>query len=214
MTTNLRSWKITGLIATVVIVLSFPFSLIVNRTVGETKNSVAEFTGGKACIECHQKEYRLWKGSDHDSAMAVASDTSVKGNFKNAEFTFNGTTSKFYKRAGKFFVYTEGSGGIMKEFQITHTFGIRPLQQYLIPFENGKYQCLPIAWNTIENKWFHMAAMVYKPEDLKPDNWLYWTNQAQNWNSMCAECHSTNLQKNYDPEKKSYHTSWNDINVN
>ena len=214
MTTNLRSWKITGLIATVVIVLSFPLSLILNRKVGETKNPVAEFTGGKACIECHQKEYRLWKGSDHDSAMAVASDTSVRGNFNNAEFTFNGKTSKFYKRAGKFFVYTEGPGGTMKEFQVTHTFGIRPLQQYLIPFENGKYQCLPIAWNTTEHKWFHMAAMVYKPEDLKPDNWLYWTNQAQNWNSMCAECHSTNLQKNYNIESKSYHTTWKDINVN
>jgi tetratricopeptide (TPR) repeat protein len=102
----------------------------------------------------------------------------------------------------------------MKEFQITHTFGIRPLQQYLIPFENGKYQCLPIAWNTIEKKWFHMAAMVYKPEDLNPNNWLYWTNQAQNWNSMCAECHSTNLQKNYNLDTKSYNTTWSDINVN
>ena len=214
MTTNLRSWKITGLIATVVIVLSFPLSLLLNHNHGQLRTPAAVFTGGKACIECHQKEYRLWKGSDHDSAMAVASDTSVKGDFNNAQFTFNGKTSKFYKRAGKFYVYTEGPGGIMKEFQITYTFGIRPLQQYLIPFENGKYQCLPIAWNTVENKWFHMAAMVYKPEDLKPDNWLYWTNQAQNWNSMCAECHSTNLQKNYDLSTKSYHTTWQDINVN
>ena len=214
MTTNLRSWKITGLVATVVIVLSFPLSLLLNRTHGEYQQPVAVFTGGKACIECHQKEYRLWKGSDHDSAMAVASDTSVKGDFNNAEFTFNGKTSKFYRRSGKFYVYTEGPGGIMKEFQVKYTFGIRPLQQYLIPFENGKYQCLPIAWNSLENKWFHMAAMVYKPEDLKPGNWLYWTNQAQNWNSMCAECHSTNLQKNFDLKSKSYHTTWSDISVN
>ncbi len=211
---NYKSWKITGLVATVVIVLSFPLSLFLNRNSGNAREPEAVFTGGKACIECHQKEYRLWKGSDHDSAMAVASDTSVRGDFNNAAFTFNGKTSKFYKRAGKFYVYTEGPGGIMKEFQITHTFGIRPLQQYLIPFENGKYQCLPIAWNTIEKRWFHMAAMVYKPEDLKPDNWLYWTNQAQNWNSMCAECHSTNLQKNFDLTTKSYHTTWQDININ
>ncbi len=202
------------MVATIVIVLSFPLSLVLNRNAGETLQSVAVFTGGKACIECHQKEYRLWKGSDHDSAMAVASDTSVRGDFNNAEFTFNGKTSKFYKRNGKFFVYTEGPGGIMKEFQVTHTFGIRPLQQYLIPFENGKYQCLPIAWNTLENEWFHMAAMVYTPDDLKPDNWLYWTNQAQNWNSMCAECHSTNLQKNFDLATKGYQTTWTDINVN
>jgi predicted CXXCH cytochrome family protein len=214
MTTNLRSWKIAGLIATVVIVLSFPLSLLLNLKTADLHEPAAVFTGGKACIECHQKEYRLWKGSDHDSAMAVASDTSVKGNFNNAELTFNGKTSKFYKRGGKFFVYTEGPGGAMKEFLITHTFGIRPLQQYLVPFENGKYQCLPIAWNTIEKKWFHMASMVYTPEDLKPDNWLYWTNQAQNWNSMCAECHSTDLQKNFDLSTKTYRTTWKDINVN
>ncbi|MEI7724249.1 MAG: multiheme c-type cytochrome [Bacteroidota bacterium] len=214
MTTNLKSWKITGLVATVVIVLSFPLTLLLNRNPVGPVQPIAVFTGGKACIECHQKEYRLWKGSDHDSAMAVASDTSVKGNFNNAEFTWNGKTSKFYKKGGQFFVFTEGVGGVMKEFRISHTFGIRPLQQYLIPFENGKYQCLPIAWNTIEKKWFHMAAMVYKPDDLEPDNWLYWTNQAQNWNSMCAECHSTNLQKNFDLVSKSYHTTWQDINVN
>jgi len=209
-----NAWKTTGLVATVVIVLTIPLSLLLNRNTGQIQGAAATFTGGNACIECHQKEYRLWKGSDHDSAMAVASDTSVVGDFNNAEFTFNGKTSKFYKRAGKFYVYTEGPGGIMKEFPIDYTFGVHPLQQYLIPFENGKYQCLPIAWNTKENKWFHMAAMVYKPEDLKPDNWLYWTNQAQNWNSMCAECHSTNLQKNFNLETKSYNTTWVDINVN
>ncbi|MHC1778016.1 MAG: tetratricopeptide repeat protein [Lentimicrobium sp.] len=213
-TMNHNSWNKAGLIATVVIVLTIPLSLLLNRDYGQAAEPVAEFTGGHACIECHQKEYRLWKGSDHDSAMAVASDTSVRGDFNNATFTHNGKTSKFYKRAGKFYVFTEGPGGAMKEFQVSHTFGIRPLQQYLIPFENGKYQCLPIAWNTITREWFHMAAMVYTPEDLKPDNWLYWTNQSQNWNSMCAECHSTNLQKNYNPETKSYNTTWVDINVN
>jgi predicted CXXCH cytochrome family protein len=209
-----NSWKTIGLIATLVIVLSIPLSLILNRNADKNEQPEAYFTGGQACIECHQKEYRLWKGSDHDSAMAVASDTSVKGDFNNAEFTFNGITSKFYKRGGKFYVYTQGTAGKMQEYQVAYTFGIRPLQQYLIPFEKGKYQCLPIAWNTAERKWFHMAAMVYKPEDLKPGNWLYWTNQAQNWNSMCAECHSTNLQKNFDLNTKSYHTTWNDINVN
>ena len=213
-TMNHKSWNIAGLVATMVIVLSIPLSLILNRNSAKLQPPAVVFTGGQACIGCHQKEYRLWSGSDHDRAMSIASDTSVLGNFNNAEFTFRGITSKFYKRDGKFFVFTEGPGGVMKEFEVSHTFGVRPLQQYLVPFENGKYQCLPIAWNTLEKKWFQMAAMVYKPEDLKPDNWLYWTNQAQNWNSMCAECHSTDLQKNFDLTTKSYHTTWKDINVN
>jgi predicted CXXCH cytochrome family protein len=211
---NHKAWKNTGLAATVVIVLTIPLSLLLNRNSGQKQEPAAVFTGGNSCIECHQKEYRLWKGSDHDKAMDVATDTSVLGNFNNAEFSADGKTSKFFKRDGKFYVFTEGPGGQMKEFQVSHTFGVRPLQQYLIPFENGKYQCLPIAWNTVKKEWFQMAAMVYKPEDLKPDNWLYWTNQAQNWNSMCAECHSTDLQKNFDLETKSYNTTWIDIDVN
>jgi tetratricopeptide (TPR) repeat protein len=214
MTLNHKAWNTAGIIATLVIVLAIPLSLVLNRNSGDLRQTLAHFTGGKSCIECHQKEYRLWKGSDHDKAMSVASDSTVLGDFNNAEFTQNGKTSKFYKRAGKFYVFTEGPGGEMREFSVSHTFGVHPLQQYLIPFANGKFQCLPIAWNTPEKKWFHMAGMVYKPEDLKPDNWLYWTNQAQNWNSMCAECHSTNLQKNFDINTRAYHTTWSDINVN
>src|SRR4029434_5071035 len=30
---------------------------------------------------------------------------------------------------------------------------------------------------------------------------------------MCAECHSTNLEKNYDAAKHEYRTTWSDINV-
>ena len=211
---NHKIWNLTGLIATVVIVLSIPMGYLLNMPSGEPWAPEAVFTGGDACIECHQPEYRLWKESDHAKAMMVASDSSVLGDFNNAEFTFSGITSRFFKRDGNFMVYTEGVGGEMKEFRVEYTFGIRPLQQYLISFENGRYQCLPIAWNTLEKEWFHMAAMVYSPEDLAPDSWLYWTNQSQNWNSMCAECHSTYLQKNFNAETKSYNTTWVDISVN
>lgn len=190
-----------------------PLSLLIHKpTVQEKKQ--ANFVGGKECISCHQREYDLWKGSDHDNAMAVANDSTVLGNFNNVEVEFRGKKHKFYKRDGKFFVFTEGVGGEMQEFQVSYTFGVRPLQQYLIPFENGKYQCLPIAWDTIKKRWFYMAGMVYSAAELNPSSWFYWTNQSQNWNGMCAECHSTYLQKNYDLEKDSYSTTWSDINVN
>jgi len=35
----------------------------------------------------------------------------------------------------------------------------------------------------------------------------------QNWNGMCAECHSTNLKKNYNYHNNSYQTTWSDIDV-
>jgi len=127
MTMNQNRWKTTGFIATVVIVLSVPLSLLLNRTGSGEQEPEAVFVGGASCVECHQKEFRLWKGSDHDRAMSVASDSTMLGDFNNAEITSGGVTSRFYKRDGKFYVFTQGPGGEMKEFQLTHTFGVRPL---------------------------------------------------------------------------------------
>jgi tetratricopeptide (TPR) repeat protein len=207
-------WKKTGITATLIIVFMIPLSLLLNKTSNQTIEKKAEFVGGKECISCHQIEYNLWNESDHDNAMNVANDSSVVGDFNNAEFFYNGKTHKFYKSDGKFFVYTEGPKGEMQEFQITHTFGVRPLQQYLIPFENGKYQCLPIAWNTEKKEWYHLVDSVYSDQKITTTDWLYWTNQGQNWNGMCAECHSTNLNKNYNLETETFNTTWSDIDVN
>ena len=141
-------WKKVGIISTGIIVLMIPLSLLLHRPSTNLQKEEAQFVGGKECISCHQREYELWKGSNHDNAMDIATDRTVLGNFDNVEVELFGKKHKFYKRDGKFFVYTNGIGGKMSEFRITYTFGIRPLQQYLISFGNGKYQCLPIAWNT------------------------------------------------------------------
>ncbi|MCK5086854.1 MAG: hypothetical protein KAQ90_05005, partial [Melioribacteraceae bacterium] len=157
----MKNWKTTGFIATIIIVLAIPLYISI-QSFGDTKDAKdeAEFVGKDGCIDCHKTEFNLWKGSDHELAMAVATDSSVLGDFDNAEFEYNGNTHRFYKKGTKFFVYTEGPGGKMDEFEITHTFGYTPLQQYLIPFENGKYQCLPISWDTENKKWFHLVPMV------------------------------------------------------
>lgn len=209
-----NNWKIIGIIATTIIVVMIPLSLLVQKASTYSFKKEAFFVGGEKCITCHQREYNLWKGSDHDNAMNPVNDSTVLGDFNNIEVQFRGKKSRFFKRDSSFYVYTEGIGGDMAEFKIAYTFGVRPLQQYLVPFSKGKYQCLPIAWDTENKKWFDMAGMVYTAEELKPDSWLYWTNQAQNWNGVCAECHSTRLVKNYVIEKDSFKTTWSDIDVN
>ena len=136
--------------------------------------------------------------------MDTASVKTVLGNFNNYEYKHNGLTHRMFRKDGKFYVNTQGPGGKFADFQVAYTFGFTPLQQYLVPFEGGKLQCLPIAWDTEKKKWFHLGDTVYKDQNIKPDNWLYWTNQAQNWNGMCADCHSTNLKKNYDPVSRYF----------
>jgi len=172
------------------------------------------FAGGASCIECHEEAYRAWSGSHHDLAMQVASEETVLGDFADTSFTHFGVTSRFLKRDGRFFVHTEGPGGEPAEFEIKYTFGVENLQQYLIEFPGGRLQSLTIAWDTRPSeegggRWFHL----YPDERIAPDDPLHWTGRYQSWNAMCAECHSTHLQKRYDADSDSYATTWDEIDV-
>lgn len=185
-----------------------------NRVSQASNNLIREYVGRDVCKSCHEMEHELFQHSDHDLAMDSATNETVLGDFNDTRFTHHGVESRFYKKGDQFFVYTEGPGGEMQEYPVAYTFGVRPLQQYLIPFPNGAYQCLPIAWDTRPEeaggqRWYHL----YGEERIAHDDILYWTRSTQNWNYMCSECHSTNTRKNYDYSTKAYNTTWNEIDV-
>ena len=205
----LERWELAGLAALAVIVAAVPLSLVRSRPVGPAAETEAVFVGSAACRDCHQAAWDAWQGSDHDLAMAEATDETVRGDFQDVEITHRGVTSRFYRRDGGFYVWTEGPGGEMGEFEIAYTFGHEPLQQYLVPFPGGRLQALSLAWDTERGEWFHL----YPDRDIPADDWLHWTRNAQNWNGMCAECHSTDLKKAYEPETRTYATTWSDIDV-
>jgi tetratricopeptide (TPR) repeat protein len=131
------------------------------------------------------------------------------GNFNNSTYTANGVTNTFYKKDGKFIINTQGNDGQNHDFEVKYAFGYFPLQQYLIEFPNGKMQATRVSWDSRQHKWFHQ----YPNEKIPPHDWLHWTGNAQNWNTMCASCHSTNLQKNYNVEQDKYNTTFHEINV-
>ncbi|WP_430648728.1 tetratricopeptide repeat protein [Bradyrhizobium neotropicale] len=172
------------------------------------------FVGSEACAGCHQAETALWKESQHKHAMQHATAASVLGNFDDASFDYFGVHSRFFKRDDKFFVETDGPDGKLATFEVKYTFGIDPLQQYLIEFPDGRVQALSIAWDSRPKNqggqhWFHL----YPNEEIKHDDVLHWTRLNQNWNFMCAECHSTGVQKNYEAANDRFHTTWTEISV-
>ena len=112
------------------------------------------FVKNDTCAECHQKQYQEWSGSHHDLAMQTVTDKTVFGDFNETSFTHFGVTSRFFKKDRKFFVNTEGPDGKLADFEIKYTFGVEPLQQYLIEFPHGRLQSLTIAWDTQRKRWF------------------------------------------------------------
>jgi tetratricopeptide (TPR) repeat protein len=169
----------------------------------------ASFVGSASCIECHKQEYDLWQNSHHDEAMKVADSTTILADFSNTTFTYKGVKSSFYQKNGGYYVNTIGEDGNYSDYKIVYTFGYTPLQQYIVKYPNGEYNCLLTAWDTVEEKWFHLQPDL----DLKHDEWINWTGGSQRWNTMCADCHSTNLQKNYDESAGIFNTTFSEINV-
>jgi len=174
----------------------------------------AEFVDRQSCIECHEKQYMEWTGSHHDLAMDVATQETVLGDFENSTFIHYGLTTTFYKKDNKYFVSTDGPDGKLHDYEISYVFGVVPLQQYLIKFPDGRIQVLDIAWDTHSKKeggqkWFHL----HPDEKITPKHIFHWTRRFLNWNYMCAECHTTNLQKNYDLESNTFKTTWSEIDV-
>lgn len=174
----------------------------------------ADYVGREACSECHAQQTAAWQQSQHAHAMEHATAKSVLGNFDKAEFSHAGVTSTFFRRGDEFWVRTDGADGKLTDFKVAYTFGIHPLQQYLIAFADGRMQALSIAWDARPQeaggqRWFHL----YPGEQIDYKDELHWTRSQQNWNYMCADCHSTNLRRNYDADKDTYATTWSDIDV-
>jgi len=170
--------------------------------------------GSAACVGCHQVEFDAWRSSHHDLAMQQATSDTVLGDFSDAELTSHGVTSRFFMRDGKFFVNTDGPGGEMADFEVAYTFGVYPLQQYLIPFTDGRIQALGLAWDSRAEseggqRWFHL----YPSEPIDHRDELHWTSRQQNWNYQCADCHSTNYVKGYDIAENRFESAWSEINV-
>lgn len=180
----------------------------------EAELPAPSFVGSEACAACHAAETDAWSGSHHDLAMRLATDETVLGDFDDATFTYFDIESRFYRDGDRYLVTTDNEVGEPTEYEIEYTFGVYPLQQYLVEFPQGRLQPLALTWDSRPaaeggQRWFHL----YPDEFIAHDDLLHWTGADQNWNFMCAECHSTELIKNFDRGSRSFDTQWSEINV-
>jgi Flp pilus assembly protein TadD len=179
-----------------------------------TAASSPDHVGSTVCGSCHEAELKLWKGSDHERAMQVPKEATVLGDFTDARFLHDSVTSTFSRDGARFVVDTQGPDGKQHRYALAYTFGVKPLQQYLLAFPGGAYQALTVAWDSRPKqqggqRWFDL----YPDDKTPPGDVLHWTGPAHTWNRMCADCHSTDLQSQYDVAKRRYATQWSEVSV-
>ena len=193
---------------TVVVILTLPVRIAAGA------DQPATFVGAQACAGCHTALFDAWKGSHHALAMQKATESTVLSDFANASLEHFGVTTTFFRNGDEFMVRIGGPDGALHDYPVAYTFGVYPLQQYLIAFPGGRLQALGVAWDSRAKgqggqRWFHL----YPGQQLKPGHPLHWTGRDQTWNYQCADCHSTDLKKNYDLAANTYATSWTDLDV-
>jgi len=173
-----------------------------------------KFVGSQTCGGCHPAQLARWRASHHARAMQPATDATVLGDFTDRALPSSRPNAHFFRRDGRFWFSGEGADGEIHDFEVRYTFGVDPLQQYLVPFPGGRMQATSFAWDSRQKveggqRWFDLHGL----ERIAPSDPLHWTGPAGAWNFQCAECHSTDLQKGWHAAESRYDTSWAEISV-
>ncbi len=181
----------------------------------------AVYVGRQSCIQCHQDQAAKFAHSHHDQAMDRATPQTVLGDFNNAEFTYFDIKNRMYRDGERYMIHTEGPDGQPGDFEVKYVLGVDPLQNYMVEFdppedaaenEVGRLQVLRVTWDTLKQEWFYLPPPDVA-DKLAPHDELHWTGVAQRWNTMCADCHSTNVAKNFNTQSLRYHTTFSEIDV-
>lgn len=185
--------------------LAVPAALAAGPQAGPRPDHVAD----GECLACHQAQAKAWAASKHRHAMQPATPETVLGDFGGVRFAGKDAQAQFLRRGDAFTVATADAEGRTREFPVSHVFGIRPLQQVLLPLAGGRLQAFTIAWDTTHKVWFSLH-----PDDgVAPGDNLHWSGRYQNWNMMCGECHTTAYRKGYDDDGDRYATTWAEADV-
>ncbi|WP_116131662.1 multiheme c-type cytochrome [Tropicimonas sp. IMCC34043] len=170
---------------------------------------VPAYVGTDACVACHTAEAEAWTGSHHDLAWTEPTPDNILGDFNDVTFSHRGVTTRFTREGDTSYIESDGPDGKITKWPVAGVIGITPLQQYFVETEPGRYQSFDIPWDTKLDRWYHM----YPDQHLPASDAFHWTGPYKTWNNRCAECHSTDFKRNYDPATRAYHSTQSEIGV-
>ena len=186
------------------------------RTVQQVASN--EFQGSESCRECHEKFYQLWEPSYHGQAMMPinagfiakhnlpdSKPIEVEGNMFSVEF--KDSTMVMYEHDGDELVET---------YDVLWAMGGHNVYCFLTPFEKGKLQNIPLAFDANRNEWFNypMAGVRHFTDGSPEDEALPWKDAMFAFNTGCYSCHISQLSTNFDLNTETYHTTWREPGIN
>jgi len=138
----------------------------------------------------------------------AAGDT-VKGDFDNATYDYQGLKTTFLREGEAFFMRTvDPNWALMRaklgagdarlpppqytKIQVHRTVGSHWVQEYLHKEPNGSYTRMPVMYHIAERRWIHSHGGFLAPES--DDFWA--KCRGFTWNETCLFCHNTSPVQN------------------
>lgn len=169
----------------------------------------AQWVDEQQCEGCHADAVKAWRGSHHQLAMQAAMADTVLGDFSAAPLQNDAETTQFRQANDQFWINARGADGQRADFKVAYTFGLEPLQQYLLELPDGRLQAHGAAWDTDKRRWFHL----YPKQGVDHRHLLHWSGSQQNANAMCIECHTTGFYRGFDATSQRFTSRWQALGV-
>ena len=150
----------------------------------------------------------------HGLAMQPYSASFAKKNLTSQQSDIVIGTEKYRADLGEGVVIERSRNGL-KKHKIEHVLGGKNVFYFLTPFDKGRLQTLPIAYDVDKKEWFDTAAsgMRHFP-GRERDVAVDWREYPYTFNTACYNCHVSQLSTNYDPKTDTYHTTWAEPGIN
>ena len=174
------------------------------------------YAGSQSCRECHERFYQLWSTSKHGLAMQpyTAEFARTQLTAQQKDVVIGKTRYRAEVGKGQGWVTETGPGG-KKKYPIVHVLGGKNVYYFLTPFERGRLQTLPVAYDVHKKEWFDTAASGIRhfPGGAAGEQ-VDWKDSAYTFNTSCYSCHVSQLTSNYDLKTDTYHTTWAEPGIN
>ena len=185
-------------------------NILISLTAIGLPNQTEARTLSTDCQECHSAEYKLWATSHHALAEQPVRLEAEQTAFAPVHWFKTGSiTNQARIDGGQCQIVTRGFDTNIEAYNVDRVIGVEPVRQFLTATTNGRWQVHEASFDTKKEQWFD----VYGDDDRQRGEWGHWTGRGMNWNSQCAECHNTRLQKNYDKAKDRYQTTMDEMGI-
>ena len=174
------------------------------------------FAGSASCRQCHEGFYELWAPSHHGLAMQPYTAAFARARLTGPErgIAIGNSTYRAFVGGDEGYVCERGPAGEQRH-QIAHVLGGKNVYYFLTPYERGRLQTLPVAYDVHQRQWFDTAASGVRHF---PGTWsdapVHWTDPSYTFNTSCYSCHVSQFARNYDLDTDTYHTEWAEPGIN